>query len=84
MNHLDEVSGAGRPAMEITVLGRATSLFPSRCARDIAASRSERLEDWIELQYGIALTADHQTITALDPPHAAARPHIDIANPFGL
>ena len=36
------------------------------------------------MQYGIALTSDHQTITALDPPHAAARPHVDIANTLGL
>src|ERR1017187_9294455 len=84
MDHLDEMAGAGRPAMEVTLLDRATNLFPSRRARDIAASRSKRLEDWIEVQYGIAFTSDHQTITALDPPHAAARPHIDIANTLGL
>src|SRR5450432_185420 len=84
MNHLNEMAGAGRPAMEITLLDRARYFFPSRGTREIAASRSERLEDWIELQYGIALTSDHQTITALDPPHAAARPHIDVANTFGL
>src|SRR5664279_5680721 len=84
MNHLDEMAGAGRPAMEVTLLDRATNVFPSRRARDIAASRSKRLEDRIEVLYGIALTSDHQTITALDPPYAAARPHIDIANTFGL
>src|ERR1017187_9805461 len=84
MNHLGEMAGAGRSAMEIPLLDRATNLFPSGRARNIAASRSKRLEDWIEVQYGIALTSDHQTITALDPPHAAARPHIDIANTFGL
>src|SRR5664279_2908287 len=84
MDHLDEMAGSGRPAMEITLLDRATNLFPSRCTRDIADSRSKRLKDWIEVQYGIALTSDHQTITALDPPHAATRPHIDIANAFGL
>src|SRR5476649_272684 len=83
MNHLNEMAGAGRPAMEITVLDRATYLFPSRCTRDIAAPRSERLEDWVEVQYGIALASNHQTITALDPPHATARPHIDVANTFG-
>jgi hypothetical protein len=54
MNHLDEMAGAGRPAMEITLLDRATNLFPSRRARDITASRSKRLEDRIEVQYGIA------------------------------
>src|ERR1022692_4931805 len=84
MDHLDEMAGAGRPAMEIALLDRATNLFPSRRARDIAASRSKRLEDRIEVQYGIGLTSDHQTITALDPPYAAARPHVDIANTFGL
>src|ERR1035441_3889345 len=84
MNHLHEMAGAGGPTMEITLLDRATDPFPSRCARDIAASWSKRLEDWIEVQYGIALTSDHQTITALDPPHASARPHINIANTFGL
>src|SRR5471030_2625572 len=84
MNHLNEMAGAGRPAMEITLLDRATYLFPSSCTRDIAAPRSERLEDWVEVQYGIALASNHQTITALDPPHATARPHIDVANTFGL
>src|SRR5664280_1190416 len=84
MDHLDEMAGSGRPAMEITLLDRATNLFPSRCTRDIAASRSERLEDRIEVQYGIALTSDHHTITALDPPYAAARSHVDIANTFEL
>src|ERR1017187_6139443 len=84
MDHLDEMAGAGRPAMEITLLDRATNLFSSRCTRDIAASRSKRLKDRIEVQYGIALASDHQTITALDPPYAAACPHIDIANTFGL
>src|ERR1035437_146265 len=32
MDHLDEMAGAGRPAMEITLLDRATNLFPSRRA----------------------------------------------------
>src|SRR5450631_3368550 len=84
MNHFDEMAGAGRPAMEITLLDRATNLFPSRGARDIAASRSKRLKDWVEVQYSIPLTSDHQTITALNAPHAAARPHVDIANALGL
>src|ERR1039458_9200643 len=83
MDHLDEMAGAGRPAMEITLLDRAADLFPSRCARDIAASRSERLKDWIEVQDGIALTSDHQTITALDSPHAATRPHSSAAKQRG-
>src|ERR1035438_2663067 len=64
MNHLDEMAGTGRSAMEITLLDRAANLFPSGCARNIAASWSKRPKDWIQVQYGIALASDHQTITA--------------------
>src|SRR5579872_1154039 len=84
MNHLDEMAGAGRTAMEITFLGRAMTLFPALRARDIAASRSKRLQDGSEMLYGLTLASDHHAITALDPPHATARPHVDIVNTFGF
>ena len=48
VDHLDEVAGAGRPAVQVAVLGRSADLLAARRARDVAASRRERLEDRIE------------------------------------
>ena len=80
MDHLDEVSGAGRAAMEVAVFRRAAGFFPSRRAGQIAAPGSDRLEDRVEVLHGTLLAPDHQTVAALESPYPAARAAIDVVN----
>src|ERR1700684_963379 len=57
MDHLDEMAGAVRSAMQITLLSGAASLFAPRRPQDIAAARRERCENRVEMLHGIGLAA---------------------------
>ena len=80
MHHLDEVAGAGKPAIQVAFLGRATRVLAPGRARDIAASRRQRLEDWIQVADRLGLTSNHQTETALETPHPTAGPDVEIVD----
>src|SRR6185437_811918 len=84
VNHLDEMAGAGRPAIKIAFLSRAGRLFAPRRARDIAASRRKRLEDGIQMADRLGLTSNHQAETTLETPHATAGPDVKVMNTSGL
>ena len=50
MDHLDEVTGAVRAAVQIAELGGAADLLASGRARDVARAGRQRLEDRIEVR----------------------------------
>src|SRR5262245_44798965 len=83
MNHLDEMAGATRPAMQISLLGCAVCLLPAWRAGNVAAAGREGGEDRAETLHWIRFAADHHAIAALQPPDATARADVDIADPLG-
>src|SRR5262249_56218142 len=83
MHHLDEMTGAVRPAMQPALLGRAAGLLASRRARDVAAARRKGGEDRVEMFHDVGLAADHHAIAAFESPDAAAGADIDIMDALG-
>src|SRR6185295_15207433 len=43
VNHLDEMTGARRAAMQVALLGRSFLALPAGCARDVARAGRKRL-----------------------------------------
>src|SRR5271155_4544316 len=85
MNHLDEVSCAARPAMEIAVFGRAAgNFFAAGSAIHVAAAGSESLEDRIQVLDDVGLAANHLAVTAFEAPDAAGGADVGLANAFGF
>src|ERR1043166_1256563 len=78
VNHLNEMAGAVRPAMQVTLLGSTLSFFTSGCGRNIAGARSQRRKDWVEVLDDALLAADHHAVPSLEPPNTAARSHVYI------
>src|SRR5437773_1584168 len=72
MDHLYEMSRAGRPTIDITILGSAGQFFAPRCPRNVATARRECLEDGIEFLNDFLRTADHHAIAAFQSPNTAA------------
>ena len=80
VDHLDEVARAGRPAMEVALLGRGGLAAAARGARRrIQAGRQGR-EERVEVRDGVVRAADHQAVAALQAPGAAARAAVDVAD----
>src|SRR6516162_7965287 len=82
MDHLDEVTGTVRPAVQVAELGSAADALASGRARDIPRAGSERLEDRIEMPHGRIRSADHHAVSALQTPDAAAGSDIHVVDPF--
>ncbi len=80
VNHFHEMARPGGAAVEVALLRRALLAFSPRSRRDVPAAGSERLPDRIEALDDIAVAADHQAISALEPPDAAARPRVDVVD----
>src|SRR2546423_7373438 len=71
--------------MNVSLLGGISRfLLPSRGAWNVADSRRERLEDWIEALHRFIGTADHHAIAAIDAPDAAAGAHIHVVDALRL
>src|SRR5438128_10888159 len=49
VDHLDKVAGAVGTAVQVTLFGGAIKFLASRRARDVARTRRQRREDWIEV-----------------------------------
>src|SRR5262245_45481350 len=78
MDHLNEVAGAVRTAMQITLLGGAAGLFTSRRARYIAFARSQSGENRIKVLDHRVLTAKHHAVPPLQAPDPTACPNIHV------
>src|SRR5579862_9804855 len=65
-------------AVQVTFLGGAGEFLSPRCARDIASSRRQRLENRVEVLNDRNRSTDHLAIAALESPGAAAGTYVDI------
>ena len=66
MNHLDEVTRAVWPAMQITLLGGTAGLLTSWGARYLVAhARSQARKDWVEVLDHSVLATDHHAVTSI-------------------
>ena len=82
VDHLHEVAGAVRPAVEVAVLRGAARLLAARRARDVAAARRQRRKIGSRRCTGVRLAADHHAVAALEAPDAAAGAHVDVVDPL--
>ena len=83
MDHLDEVAGAVRSAMQVAQFGGAADALAPGRTRDVPGTRCQRLEDRIEMPHGGIRSADHHAVSALEAPDAAAGSDIHVVDPFG-
>src|SRR5712691_11226755 len=80
VHHLDEVPGAVRPAVQISLLGGPADLLASRRARNVSDAGPQPRKDRVEALDDVVLAADHHAVPALQAPDAAARAHVDVVN----
>src|SRR6266850_8423734 len=72
MDHLYEMAGTVRPAVEVTLFGRPPKFVAAGSARHLATARRERGENRIETLNHLCLAADHHAITTFQAPDASA------------
>src|ERR1700722_13134849 len=72
VDHLYEVPGAGRAAVEVAVFGGSDGFFSAGSAIHVAATRRERFENGVEVFDDIVFAADHLAIAAFEAPNTAA------------
>ena len=80
MDHLHEMAGAVRPAMQVTLFGSAAKLVAAGSARHLPRPRREGGENRIETPNYLCVAANHHAITTVQAPNAAAGSDIDIVN----
>src|ERR1043166_26946 len=80
MDHLHEMAGAVRPAMQVTLFGSAAKLVAAGSARHLPRPRREGGKNRIEPLNYLCVAANHHAITTVQAPNAAAGSDIDIVN----
>src|SRR6266478_870233 len=83
VNHLDEMTRAIWAAVQVALFGRTVDLVPAGGARNIAYSRSEGSENWIELLDDLGLAPNHHAVTSLQPPNASPGSDVDVVDLLG-
>ena len=73
---------AGSSAVEIAFFGGAASAVAPRCARDVGPARCQCAKDRIQAFRNISFAPDHETVTALQSPNAAAGAGIEVIDFF--
>src|SRR5215475_11287203 len=68
MDHLDEMAGAVRSAMQVTLFSSAAKLFPAGSARHVAGPGREGGENRIEMSNYLGVAANHHAIATLQTP----------------
>src|SRR6266540_3348347 len=81
MNHFDKVAGAGRPAVQVAVLGLRRFTGAAGGALGGLDARCQRGEDRLQVGYRILGTTDHEAVAALETPDAAARAAVHQPDP---
>src|SRR5580700_3660273 len=82
VHHLDEVTAATRPAVQIALFGSTSELFASCCPRDITNSRGDCFKDRIEVLHRRVRATDHHAVAAIQSPDSSTGTNIDVVNPF--
>src|SRR5438270_7527199 len=80
VDHLHEMPGTGRTAVNITLFRCASQLLPSGCTCNVATTGSKSFENWIELLDHFFWPADHHAVAALQAPNAPAGADVNIMN----
>ena len=80
MDHFNEVPGAVRSTMQVTLFSRAPEFLAARRAQHVADARRKRGKDRIQALNYLLITTSRHTVATLQAPDAAARPDIDIVN----
>src|SRR5258708_39694469 len=83
VDHLDEMTGATWAAVQVALFGGTPDLVPADGARNIAYSRSEGGENWIEPLDDLGLTPNHHAVTSLQTPNSSAGSDIDVVDLLG-
>ena len=85
VDHLHEVAGAARAAMQVAALGGAAGRLASRRARRRLDARGESGEDRARAgERRPRLAADHQAVAPLQAPDAAARADVHVVDALRL
>src|SRR5260370_31436965 len=82
VNHLDEMARAGWATVKIAIFRGAGNFFTSRRSLNLATSRAQSSENWIEMLHGVFRPTDHHAVAAFQSPHAAAGANADIVDLF--
>jgi len=79
------MAGTIGTAMQIAIFGGAALIFrgPECEEQCCPRGRSERRKDRIEVLHDAGLAADHLTVAALEPEHAAAGSGVDVMDSLG-
>src|ERR1039458_6271834 len=84
VDHIYEMSGTGRAAVDVAVFGGtsggARHFLAARSARDVAASGRQRFEDRVEAPDGFLRATDHHAVAALQSPDAAAGADVHVVH----
>src|SRR5580698_785404 len=83
VHHLDEVPGAVRPAVQVTLLGGAARSQPGGRLRG-ALARGDGQEDRVQPPHRLVLAADHQAVATVQSPDAAAGTAVDVVEAVAL
>ena len=84
VNHLDEVPRAVRAAVKVALLGGSAGLLSPGGAWPGPHAGGQCGEDRVETTHHVDFTPDHHAVAALESPHAAACPHVDVMDSSGL
>ena len=80
VDHLDEVTGAARTAVQVAVFRGAADLLSTGRARRRLDTWGEGGEDGVEAPDDGFIAADHQAVSPLRPPDSAAGPDVHVVD----
>src|SRR5262245_65115080 len=83
MDHFDEVAGAVRTAVKVTLFRCPPNLLPPRCSWHVSGAGRKAREYRIDVLHSGIFAANHHAIAALQSPDTAAGAYIDIVNLSG-
>src|SRR6185312_15695498 len=82
VDHLHEVPGTGRAAVQVALLGgRRLALAAGRALRGVDAG-GQRAEERVQALDRLVVAADHQAVAAVEAEDAAAGAHVDVVQPL--
>src|SRR5258708_15859815 len=82
MDHLHEMAGAVRSAMEVTLLGSAANFLATWCARNTSRAWRQDSKDRIEVLDDGLFAADHHAVPSIQPPHPSPPSALTLINLF--
>ena len=84
VDHLHEMSCAGRSAVQVALLLRGLRAGSAGRAGDVARSRRDRLQYGLDRPERLLRSADHEAVAAVEAEDAAARADVDVVDALVL